>query len=381
VSTYPPRQCGIATFTGDLSRVSPDREIVALHPAEPIGAYAFEVHHRIRRDEPDDYARTAESLRQCADVAAIQFGDAIWGGQDGESVLDFMRALKLPAVATLHTLPREPSSRQREIIGELVESARAAVVMSEAAADTLRTTYGIDRDLVEVVPYGVPDLPIMAAGSIKPIVGLAGRDVILSFGLLTPGKGYELLIDALPAIVAAHPNTTYVILGATHPDVRLRDGEAYRVSLAGRAAKLRVTDHVRFVPEFVGRVELARWVQAADVFVAPTPNLDAMVSGTVAFAMAAGRSIVSTGSPYAMEMLAEGRGVVAEPTARSLAAEVIRLLGDEPARLAMGALAHEHSRDAVWTHVGATYQELFARVASGGPIAVRGRQKTGALRG
>jgi glycosyltransferase involved in cell wall biosynthesis len=339
------------------------------------------VHHRIRRDERDDYARTAASLANCADVASIQFGDAIWGGEDGDYLLDFLGALTVPAVATLHTVPLQPTDRQRAIIVELVESVRAAVVMSQAAVETLRSVYGIDRDLVEVIPYGVPDLPVLAPEAGKANVGLAGRDVIMGFGLLAPGKGYELLIEALPAIVAARPNATLVIVGATHPDVRSRDGEQYRLSLTNRAAKLKMTDHLKLVPEFVGRVELARWVQAADVFVTPAPKLEAMVSGTLAYAMAVGSAIVSTGYPYAREMLAGGRGVIVDPTARALGEAITSLLGDEPARLAMGALAHEHSRDAVWTKVGEAYQELHTRVASGGPIAVRGRQKVGALRG
>jgi glycosyltransferase involved in cell wall biosynthesis len=320
-------------------------------------------------------------LKNCADVASIQFGDAIWGGEDGEYVLDFLRALAIPAVATLHTLPLKPTDKQRAIIVELIESVRSAVVMSDAAKALLRTTYGIDGDLVEVIPYGVPDLPVVAAETSKASVGLAGRDVILSFGLLAPGKGYELLIDALPAIVAAHPNTTLVIVGATHPDVRQREGEAYRTALTARAAKLKMTPHVKFVPEFVGRVELARWIQAADVFATPTPRLEAMASGTLAYAMAAGRAIVSTGYPYAVENLGEGRGVIAAPTAKAFATEINKLLADEPARLAMGALAHDFHRDAVWTKVGETYQALHTRAASGGPIAVRGRQMTGALRG
>lgn len=363
-----------------MSRVTPDREIVALHPAEPIAAYAFEVHHRIRRDERPDFARVAKSLERCADVVSIQFAEGIWGGEDGESVLDFVRELRLPALATLHTLPSDPSPRQREILLELIQSVRAVVVMSEAAATLLANTYGIDPQRIAVIPYGVPDLPIMPAESIKPSVGLAGRDVILSFGLLAPSKGYELVLEALPAIVAAHPNTTYVIVGATHPDVRLRDGEAYRISLASLAAKLGLADHVRFVPEFVGRVELARWLQAADVFVSPTPNLDTMVSGTLSYAMAAGRAIVATRYPYAVELLADGRGVLVDPSPAALAAGIIGLLDDGPARLAMGALAHEHSRDAVWTRVGVAYQDLFARVAADVPLVKRGRQMTGASR-
>lgn len=337
-----------------------------------MGQYAFEVHHRIRRDERDDYARTAHSLARCADVVAIQFDDAIWGGEDGEAVLDFVRPLSLPSVAVLHTLHRDPTPHQRAVLVELVETVRAVVVMSNAAKAALTKIYGVDPGKIEVIPFGVPDLPVMA-DTVKTSVGLDGRQVLLSFGLLDPGKGYKLVIDALPAIIAAYPNTTYVIVGATHPDVRLRDGEAYRISLAKRAAELGVTSNVRFVPEFVGRVELARWLQASDVFITPKPDLGTIVSGTLAYAMAAGRAIVSTKYSYAVEQLAEGRGVLVPPTADGLAAGVIRLLGNEKARLAMGAKAHEFSRGMVWTKVGAEYQALFAKVASSGPIAVRGR--------
>ena len=340
---------------------------MALHPVEPIGPYAFEVHHRIRRDVLDDYARTARSLERCADVAAIQLADGIWGGADGELVLDFVRALRLPSTVTLHSLPHDPSARQREIMVEVIEAAHTTIVMAGAAATLLTNDYGIDPDQVAVLPYGVPDLPVLAAESVKPSLAVEGRDVILSFGLLAPGKGYELMIDALPEILATHPKATYVIVGATHPDVRLRDGEAYRISLASRAAKLGLKDHVRFVPEFVGRAELVRWLQAADVFVSPTPDLSTMVSGTLSYAMAAGRAIVSTSYPYASELLAEGRGVLVTPDAGALADGVLGLLDDEEARVAMGARAHAHSRQMVWTHVGKTYQDLFTRVSREAP--------------
>lgn len=346
---------------------------MALHPAEPVAAYAFEVHHKIRRDERDDYPRTARSLERCADVVAIQFAEHIWGGEDGETVLDFVGPLKLPTVVTLHTLGPTPTARQREILGELVGSVSAVVVMSDVAATVLTNTYGVDPERVEVIPYGVPDLPMTTGEVSKSSVGLADRDVILSFGLLGPGKGYELVIDALREIVKARPNVTYVIVGATHPDVRLRDGEAYRISLTKRAAALNVANHVRFVPEFVGRVELARWLQSADVFVSPRQDLGTLVSGTLAHAMAAGRAIVATDYAYAAELLADGRGALVPPKPDALAAAVIRLLGDEPARRAMGARAHEHTRPMVWTRVGAVYQELFTRVASGAPLVARGR--------
>jgi glycosyltransferase involved in cell wall biosynthesis len=371
VSTYPPRQCGIASFTGELGRVTPDREIVALHPAEPIPPYAFEVHHRIRRDERSDYPRTARSLEHCADVVSIQWDPAIWGGEDGDAVLDFVRALKLPAVVTLHDIPHTPTPRQREILVELLDSVASAVVLSEAAAALITEAYDVDPFRVEVIPYGIPDLPIMSGETIKASVGLDGRSVLLSFGLLDPGKGYERVIDALPAIVTEYPNTTYVIVGATHPDVLRRDGEAYRTSLKARADALRMGANVRFVPEFVGRVELTRWLQAADVFVTPNPDLETMVSGPLTYAMAAGRAIVSTRYPYAVELLADGRGLLVAAGPSAIAAGVLRLLANDKLRMTIGARAHEHSRKMAWTRVGAEYQRLFARVASAPPPADR----------
>jgi glycosyltransferase involved in cell wall biosynthesis len=340
------------------------------------------VHHRIRRDEPADYLRVARGLEHCADVVSIQFEAGIWGGENGDAVLDFVHELSLPATVTLHTLPVEPSARQREILVELVESVDAAVVMSEGAAALLADGYGIARERINVIPYGVPELPIMSAESIKPSVALDGRDVLLSFGLLAPDKGFELMIDALPAVVAAHPKTTYVILGATHPDVRLRDREAYRDSLTRRAKSLGVADHLRLVPEFVGRVELARWLQAADVFVAPENDLGKTVSGPLSYAMAAGRAIVATRTSYAVEMLGDGAGVLVDSDAASLAAAVNELLDDPDERAAIGAVAHERSRAMIWTGVGAAYEALHARVAEQADrkIVKRGRTMTGISR-
>lgn len=282
-----------------------------------------------------------------------------------------MRALKLPAVVTLHDIPRSPTPRQREILVELLDSVASAVVLSDAASSLLTEAYDVDPFRVEVIPYGIPDLPIMSAETIKASVGLDGRAVLLSFGLLDPGKGYERVIDALPAIVAEHPNTTYVIVGATHPDVIRREGEAYRTALKARADALGMGAHIRFVPEFVGRVELTRWLHAADVFVTPNPDLETMVSGPLTYAMAAGRAIVSTRYSYAAELLADGRGLLVASGPAAIAAGVLRLLGNDKLRMTMGARAHEHSRRMAWTRVGAEYQGLFARVAGMPPSANR----------
>ena len=368
VSTYPPRRCGIAAFTHDLAASAGGREIVALMPPERGEPYPLEVHHRIRRDERADYAATARRLAACVDVVSIQHEYGIWGGQDGEYVLDFVEALDLPAIATLHTVLASPTPRQRTILTELVERADATVVMSRSAATLLATAYGVDPRRLEIIPHGVPDLPLADPETIKPAVGLEGREVILSFGLLGPGKGYELAIEALPAVVAEHPTACFVVVGATHPDLVRREGEAYRNGLAARVQALGMGDHVRFVDRFVGRVELTRWLEAADVFVTPYPNLDQIVSGTLSYAMGAGRAIVSTPYTYAAELLADGRGLLVAPgSPASLAAGLNDLLRDHGRRADMGARAYAHSRRMVWSEVGAGYRRLLDRVAGRGP--------------
>jgi glycosyltransferase involved in cell wall biosynthesis len=372
VSTYPPRRCGIATFTHDLAAASNGREVVALLNPEPGVPYPLEVHHRIRHDVHDDYLRTARDLDRCVDVVSIQHEYGIWGGDDGDYVLAFVRELDLPAVATLHTVLRSPTDRQRAILTELVKRVDATVVMSKSAADLLASTYGVDRRRVEVIPHGVPDLPLLDSNTVKPGLGVEGHDVILSFGLLGPGKGYELAIDALPDVVAQNPDALYVIVGATHPDLVRREGETYRDGLTARAKALGVLDHVKFVDRFVGRVELTRWLEAADVFVTPYPNLDQIVSGTLSYAMGAGRAIVSTPYAYAEELLADGRGVLVEPgSPKRFAAALNQVLGDDDLRAKIGRRAYEQGRRMVWSEVGAKYRRLFDRVAAGGSTEVR----------
>lgn len=365
VSTYSPRRCGIATFTGDLSSAAGSREIVALHAAGFAPApYPVEVHHRIRRDEQADYVRTARALEACVAVVSIQHEYGIWGGVSGGYVVDFARALNIPSIATLHTVLPNPSVTQREIISALVASASATVVMSQSAADRLRAAYGVDLGTVSIIPHGVPDVPLVDPDTIKPAVGLAGRPVILSFGLLGPGKGLELVLDALPAVVAAHPTVCYVIAGATHPDMLLAQGEAYRQSLQDKVAALGLEQNVLFHDRFMGRTELLRWLEAADVFVTPYPNLDQIVSGTLAYAMGAGRAIVSTPYTYAAELLSGGHGVlVPVRSPEAWASALIAVLDDHDRRAELGRMAYEKSRAMVWSRVADQYRALSSRVA------------------
>jgi glycosyltransferase involved in cell wall biosynthesis len=342
---------------------------VALHPPEQPSPYPIEVHHRIRRDEPADYGRIARSLDDCVDVVSIQHEYGIWGGDDGASVLDFVRALQLPSIATLHTVLRKPTASQRAILSELVDLVDATVVMSRSAATLLATAYGVDPRRLEIIPHGVPDLPLVDPETVKTSLGLNGRDVILSFGLLGPGKGYELALDALPQIVARHPAACYVIVGATHPDLLRTEGEAYRSRLSDQVRRLGMEGHVMFVDRFVGRVELTRWLEASEVFVTPYPSLDQIVSGTLSYAMGAGRAIVSTPYTYATELLADGRGVLVPPgSALALANAINEVLADHELRAALGSRAYAYSRGMVWSAVGAEYRRVLDRVATAIPL-------------
>lgn len=341
-----------------------DREIVALDPGEHRLPYSLEVHHRIRRDERSDYARAARALGNCVEAVSIQHEFGIWGGPDGGYVLDFVEALKVPAVTTLHTILREPSTRQRAILCELVERSDATVVMSRSAAAVLAAVYGIDDRELDVIPHGVPDLPLVDPASVKAGLGVDGREVILSFGLLGPGKGLELALDALPAVIAEHPAVCYVIVGATHPELVRVEGEAYRMRLEAKVEALGIQDHVRFVDRFVGRVELTRWLEAADVFVTPYPKLDQIVSGTLSYAMGAGRAVVSTPYTYAAELLADGRGMLIAPGSPEALARALKdILGDPELRAGLGRRAHAYSRSMVWSAVGNEYRAVFERLA------------------
>ena len=312
-----------------------------------------------------DYVYVAQALDDCGvDVVSIQHEYGIWGGEDGAYVLDFVRALRQPAVATLHTVLRHPSPSQRRILTELVDASAATVVMSQAASNLLTRAYGVEPTRVQIVAHGVPDLPLVAPDSVKPRLGLDGRLVILSFGLLGPGKGYESAIAAMPAVVAAVPSANYVILGATHPGLLRREGEAYRRKLEATAVNLGAADHVQFVDRFVGRVELGTWLEAADIFVTPYPNLDQIVSGTLSYAMGAGKAIVSTPYAYARERLAHGRGrLVPAGSTDALADTFIELLRNPGLRASLGRHAYDYSRSMVWSEVGAEYRRVFARAA------------------
>jgi glycosyltransferase involved in cell wall biosynthesis len=367
VSTYPPRRCGIATFARDLATAVGNSEIVAIHRSEDRILYPLEVTGRIAAESRPDYLHAADMISSSGvEVVSLQHEYGLFGGQDGSFILDFLDRVRVPAVATLHTVLRQPSLSQRHVMKRLIDRTAAVVVMSKVAARLLHDGYGAEPARTSVIPHGVPDLPLVHPGLRKPDFGLEGRSVILSFGLLGPGKGYEHAIEAMSRVRKDRPDALYVVLGATHPNLIRTEGEAYRDRLRRMVHDLGLREHVRFVDRFVGQEELGRWLQAADVFVTPYPNLDQIVSGTLSYALAAGRPAVSTPFAYASEVLADGRGVLVAPNSpEALADGLSGLLGDQAWRGEIGRRAYAFSRERIWREVGAAYRTLFAHVTRG----------------
>jgi glycosyltransferase involved in cell wall biosynthesis len=364
IATYPPRRCGIAAFTKNLADAVGDGQVWAIHHAEDQFFYPPEVTHLIRRDVRADYLRAvAEIHASKAQVVSIQHEYGIFGGQDGDFILDLLERLEIPSVATLHTVLREPTDSQHRILVKLLAGTRAVVVMSREAASLLHSVYGASASRIRVIPHGVPDLDFVEPDLHKADFALADRSIILSFGLLGPGKGYESVIRALPQIAREHPDVLYVILGATHPDLLQLEGEAYRERLHQIARDSGVSDQVLFVDRFVDLEELGRWLQAANVFVTPYPNLEQIVSGSLSYALAAGRPAVSTPYAYANEVLSDGRGLLVEPdSVPDLARALSDILGNADLQREMGQRAHLYSRPMIWRNIGAAYRTLFGQV-------------------
>jgi glycosyltransferase involved in cell wall biosynthesis len=383
VSTFPPRRCGIATYSRDLlqsvrgygepHRPGPGRlhrgeravEVEVISPDSDRWPSAAEVRLTLPSDRRSDYAVRADGVNQLGyDVVNLQHEYGIYAGLDGEWIVDFAARVDAPLVTTLHTVLAQPSSHQRTIVEELARHSAWLVVLSRAAADRL-TRYEIDPARVLVIPHGVPDLPFVDPALAKPEFGLSGRPTILSFGLLGPGKGYELAIRAMPKVIQDAPNACYVVLGATHPELRRRDGEAYRESLERLVTELALEEHVRFVDAYVDQPTLGRWLQASDVYVTPYPNPDQVVSGTLAYALGAGKALVSTPFAYARELLAAGRGALVpfdDPSA--LGVELCRFLTDPVERDRARRAAYQYGRSMLWSVVGESYRRLFEDVAT-----------------
>ena len=367
LGNHVPRQCGIATFTTDLSDAIAagfpklDCFVLAMNDAGRYHAYPSRVRFEIAESDVGSYRRAADFLNvNRVDVVCVQHEYGIFGGKAGDHVLTLLRELRMPIVTTLHTILGEPNSLQRRALDEITQLSERLVVMSAQGAALLHGVHGVPEHKIDVIPHGIPSVPFTSRS--KDQLGVEGKAVILTFGLLSPDKGIEYVIDALPAILQRYPNTVYIVLGATHPHVKERHGETYRLMLEHRAQNLGVDANIIFHDRFVSLGELTEFLSAADIYVTPYLKPEQITSGTLAYAVGSGKAVISTPYRYARELLADGRGILVpwrDPHA--IAAEVIGLLGDDEKLLTMRKRAAAHGRDMIWPAVARRYVESFAR--------------------
>jgi len=370
IGNYLPRKCGIATFTADLlealSAEAPgiDCWAVAMNDVPEGYRYPKRVRFELNQKSLADYRLAADFLNMNhVDAVCLQHEFGIFGGEHGGHVLELLGNLRMPIVTTLHTVFMEPTSAQKKILSRIARISDKLVVMSHKAEDILRDVYNVPVDKIAFIHHGIPDVPFVDPNYYKDQFGVEGRRVILTFGLISPGKGIEYMIDALPTVVKEFPETTYIVLGATHPHVHKEQGESYRLSLQSRARELNVADNVIFHNRFVDLKELCEFIGAADIYVTPYLNREQSVSGTLAYSLGAGKAVISTPYWYAHEMLEEGRGrIVAFEDSSALAEQVLSLFENEVERHAMRKRAYTFCRNMIWTEVARSYLNIFTEI-------------------
>jgi len=363
IGTYLPRLCGIATFTAHLCNAlgpifQPGRLLALAIDDVPEGyPYPERVSFQIRAAQQGDYRLAANFLNiNQIDAVIVQHEFGIFGGPSGSHVLRLIRDLTMPVIANLHTVLADPNDEQRAIITELGRVTAQLLVMSHRAVDMLKSVYNVPEHKITFIPHGIPDVPFIDPNFYKDKFGVEGKKVILTFGLLSPNKGIEHMIQAMPDVVAEHPEAVYLVLGATHPHVRRAVGEEYRQGLIRMVRELGLTESVVFHNRFVTLEELCQYIGAADIYVTPYLSPEQITSGTLAYALGAGKAVVSTPYWYAEEMLADGRGrLVPFQNAEALALEVNALLDNEQERHAMRIRAYEFARDMTWEKVASQY--------------------------
>ncbi len=364
MGSFPPRECGIATFTKDVvdsfdSAFHTRSDVVAIdEPGGETRAYGGRVIARLQQDDRGSYRRVARAVdAHPAELLDVQHEYGLFGGEDGLWFLDLLEELKKPAVVSLHTVLPEPSRAHRSLARAICERAAAIVVLSETGKRILIETYGVDPQKLRVIHHGVPDVPFRPASESKTALGYGDRTIVSTFGLISRGKGLEYGIEAMRTIVKTHPEAIYLILGQTHPSVRKHEGESYREELTASIASAGLADNVKLVDK------LLRYLDATDIYLTPYLNPVQIVSGTLAYAVGMGKAIVSTPYLYARELLAYERGFLApfrDPDA--IAQAVGGLLDDPWLRRATQRRAYRFGRQMTWPHVARAYARVFEDV-------------------
>ncbi len=368
IGNHLPRQCGIATFSTHLLESialnAPDKAcwLVAMNDRPEGYPYPSQVRFEINQNQLKEYSLVADLLNlNQVDVVCLQHEYGIFGGQRGSFIIELLNDLKMPVVTTLHTILKDPTDKEKHIILQLTELSDRLVVMSERSVDFLRNIYQVAEEKIVLIHHGIPDVPLIQSSTCKDKFGVSEKQVMLTFGLLSPGKGIETVIDALPEIVKRHPQVIYMVVGATHPHFKAEQGEDYRLGLHLRAKNLGIADHVVFHDHFVHEDDLLEFVGAADIYVTPYLNEAQIVSGTLAYALGLGKAVVSTPYWYAREILANGRGRLFPFRDHvRLAREINDLLSHPDELRAIQLKAYNHGRKMVWSEAGRRYLDTFA---------------------
>ncbi len=367
IGNHLPRQCGIATFTHDLrgavaaARLDWETGVVAITQPGCSHAYPPEVLYEIREDVVEDYRDAAAFLEaRGTDLVCLQHEFGIFGGPAGEYVLQLLSRLTVPLVTTLHTVLDSPNPAQRRVMDRIIARSSTLIVMAERARTFLRGVHDVPEDRIKIIAHGVPDVPWRDPADVKATFGLEGRPVILTFGLLSPNKGIETVLDAMPAILRVCPNAVYVVLGATHPNLVREQGEQYRERLTAQARAVGAEDNVRFVNQFVDQQTLLNHIAMCDVYVTPYLNEAQMTSGTLSYAFGLGAAVVSTPYWHATELLRDDLGVLVPfGDSNAVGREISRLVTDEEARNAMRRRAYATGRRMAWPEIGSIYAEVM----------------------
>jgi glycosyltransferase involved in cell wall biosynthesis len=376
LGSYPPRECGIATFTKDVVDAY-DRAfgfaspVIAIdEPGADMRRYDPEVVARIREQSRDSYASAAELVSiYPADLINIQHEYGLFGGERGEWLADFMSVLDKPAVLTMHTVLPEPDETYLRVTQALCEEASKVVALSETGRGLLEGVYGVDPDKLQVIHHGVPDVPFQDTAAAKASFGIGQRTVISTFGLISRGKGLEYAIEAMREVVKRHPETLYLILGETHPVVRRQEGESYRESLVAMVRQYGLHYNVQLIDKYLDFDEVVSYLAATDIYLTPYLNPAQIVSGTLAYAVGCGKAIVSTPYLYAQELLAHNRGFLCDfRDASSIATRLNMLLDDPALRRATERRAYRFGRQMTWPNVAMQYGRLFSELCPRGPM-------------
>lgn len=367
LGTYPPKQCGIATFSADCKKSlelnGDEVKIIAISDTKYKYAYNNEVIFNISQDYKQDYIQAAHLINSLSDADAviIQHEYGIFGGDNGSYVLDFAQRLNLPYIVITHTVLSKPEKHQHDILKSLCSSAAAVVCMTEKSAGLLSGLYGIPSRAIRVIGHGVPEFKMENREFLKAKHNLTGKQVITTFGLIGPGKGLEIGIEAMAEVVHDFPSASYLILGQTHPMLR---GENYREMLVKLTLKLGIEDQVRFVNKFLSDEELGEYLNMSDIYLSPYPNMEQAVSGTLTFAIGCGRAVIATPYAYALEVLNNGRGLLTDKAdAGELARLIKSVLGDKNLQRSLEDKAYELGKTWTWPNIGRQYSNLLHSIA------------------